>query len=100
MKDYEIKSFKRFLKENGVFKSFYRHFNPDFFKSYYLGENYGEITKIEDYFKKIKNYQVFLYAFDWKDAASMDNIDDEKFWEKIEEKYLHEFALSYDNGRS
>ena len=100
MKDYEIKRFKRFLKENGVLKSFYRHFNPDFFKSYYLGENYGEITKIEDYFKKIKNYQVFLYAFDWKDAASMDNIDDEKFWEKIDEKYLHEFVLSYENGRS
>lgn len=95
MKDYEIKSFKRFLKENGVLKSFYRHFNPDFFKSYYLGENYEEITKIEDYLKIIKNYQVFLYAFDWKDAASMDNIDDEKFWEKIEEKYLHEFVLSY-----
>lgn len=36
MKDYEIKRFKRFLKENGVFKSFYRHFNPDFFNSYYL----------------------------------------------------------------
>ena len=100
MKDYEIKRFKRFLKENGVLKSFYRHFNPDFFKSYYLGKKYEEITKIEDYFKIIKNYQVFLYAFDWKDAASMDNIDDEKFWEKIEEKYLHEFVLSYDNDRS
>jgi hypothetical protein len=100
MKDYEIKRFKRFLKENGVLKSFYRHFNPDFFNSYYLGEKDEKITKIEDYLKKIKNYQVFLYAFNWKDAANMDNINDEKFWKNIEEKYLHEFALSYYNGRS
>jgi hypothetical protein len=95
MKDYEIKRFKRFLKENGVFKSFYRHFNPDFFNSYYLGKKDEEITKIEDYLKKITNYQVFLYAFDWADAADMDNINDENFWKNIEEKYLHEFALSY-----
>jgi hypothetical protein len=93
MKDYEIKRFKRFLKENGVFKSFYRHFNPDFFNSYYLSEKDEKITKIEDYFKKITNYQVFLYAFDWKDAASMDNINDENFWKNIEVKYLHEFLL-------
>ena len=95
MKDYEIKRFKRFLKENGVFKSFYRHFNPDFFNFYYLGKKDEEITKIEDYLKKITNYQVFLYAFDWADAADMDNINDENFWKNIEEKYLHEFALSY-----
>ena len=96
MKDYEIKKFKRFLKENGVLKSFYRHFNPDFFNSYYLlCEKDKKITKIEDYLKKIKNYQVFLYAFDWANAADMDNINDENFWKNIEEKYLHEFALSY-----
>lgn len=101
MKDYEIKRFKRFLKENGIIKSFYRHFNPDFFNSYYLlCEKDEEITKIEDYLKKIENYQVFLYAFDWADAADIDNINDENFWKNIEEKYLQEFALSYDNGRS
>lgn len=92
MKDYEIKSFKRFLKENGVLKSFYRHFNPDFFNSYHIyDETEEKVITIEDYLKKIKNYQVFLYAFDWKDAARMDSINDESFWANLEKKYLQEF---------
>ena len=102
MKDYEIKRFKRFLKEKGVYKSFQRHFTPEYCNINYIdthpGNKSNRINTLKEYLNEIDNHLVFLYAFDWRYALEEDGIDDLYFWHKLTVKYLNGFLFLYESG--
>ena len=79
----EIKRFKRFLKENGVYATFFRFYE----REVYLGDTICYL-EIGSFLRQSPYSYVFQGAFDWSRTRCESIKDPEKFWATLEDKWI------------
>jgi hypothetical protein len=79
-----IKLFKRFLKEEGVFKAFQQNFQPGFFEEQdYLVEQGSDSFFLKSYLEVCRDFHAVSRAFCWETTAQ-----GFLFWARINCKWL------------
>ena len=84
MKNEEIKLFRRFLKDNGVYAIFVKNYDP-FYTSCGRQNMFAEDSYIDfkTYIEKISISVAISSAFRWEDSP-----EKTKFWSDIHEKWF------------
>jgi hypothetical protein len=96
----EIKKFKRFLKEEGIFKLFFKRYDPKYrsFGRWFIPSEleYTDFTlghddeKITDYLSSIDYNLAIFSAFEWGSTK-----EGFSFWHKISNKWVGIQFISY-----
>ena len=82
MNDYNIKSFRRFLKENNAYAAFIRNYDPDYAN---MCMEMGGKRSLKYYLSYCCSEEIFNFAFLWADTE-----EGSKFWGNLETKWRRE----------
>ena len=85
MNDKNIKLFKRFLKETKAYKSFFRHYDPDFMQ---MPES------VVEYLKCASPMAVIDDAFDWEETGNFD------YWDNLEMDWRDFYRIATESSIS